>query len=256
MTEKELREKPVKWLKGFLGAPKKGTKHQKILDVFNNSGLYTKYKMTLNDPHCATTVSAAFIATNLTSIFPCISCSCGEMIEKAKKAGIWEERDDYVPKVGDVILYDWDDNGKGDDKGAPEHVGIAAEILNGKKFAVYEGNTVNYAAGTRTMEVNGRYIRGYILPNYKSLATKELPILEKKGYKLGDKTRGVFAFKELLLIAHKLGIVSNKVDENATFGKGTEKAVNKLLKNVGYRQNGIAGKKLTKYLAKLIKKKL
>lgn len=254
MTEKELREKPVKWIKKFLGAPKNGSKHQEILDTFNNSGLYPRHKMRLSDPHCATAVSASFIATKLTSIFPCISCSCGEMIEKAKAAGIWEERDNYVPKVGDLILYDWDDSGKGDNKGAPEHVGMVAEI-NEKKFVVYEGNTVHYAAGTRTMEVNGKYIRGFICPNYKKLAD-DPKILDKKGFKKGDKTRGVFALKELLLIAYKLGITKYKVDENATFGSGTEKAVNEILGKSKWNKTGIAGKKFIKHLSSLIKKKI
>lgn len=67
--------------------------------------------MTVNDAWCATSVSAAFIAVGLSNIFPCVECSCENMINLAISAGIWVENDAYVPDVGDVILYDWDDNG-------------------------------------------------------------------------------------------------------------------------------------------------
>ena len=36
------------------------------------------------------------------------------MIELYKKADRWQEADDYAPSKGDLLLYDWDDNGQGD----------------------------------------------------------------------------------------------------------------------------------------------
>ena len=91
--------------------------------------------MTVNDAWCATAVSAAFIACGLTSIFPCVECSCNNMITKAKNAGIWIENDAYIPKVGDVILYDWQDNGVGDNMGSADHVGIVYSV-SGNSFVV------------------------------------------------------------------------------------------------------------------------
>ena len=82
------------------------------------------------------------------------------------------------------------------------------------------------------------------------------PVLDKKGFEKGDKTYGVYALKEMILIAKKLGIITQGVDENNTFGDGTELAVNQILKHGGYAQNGIAGYGLIKYLSKLIKAKL
>lgn len=125
--------------------------------------------MTVNDAWCATAVSAAFIACGLTDIFPCVECSCNNMITKAKKAGIWVENDAYVPKVGDVILYDWQDNGVGDNVGSSDHVGIVYSI-SGNTFTVIEGNYSN-TVKVRTLTVNGRYIRGYITPKYSTKAT-------------------------------------------------------------------------------------
>ena len=40
-------------------------------------------------------------------------------IEKAQAMGIWQENDAYVPQIGDIIMYDWDDNGNGDNTGWP-----------------------------------------------------------------------------------------------------------------------------------------
>ena len=81
-------------------------------------------------------------------------------------------------------------------------------------------------------------------------------VLDNKGFEKGDETYGVFALKELILIAKKLGIITQGVDENNAFGDGTEAAVNQVLKRGGYAQNGIAGYGLIKYLADLIKKKI
>ena len=74
------------------------------------------------------------------------------------------------------------------------------------------------------------------------------------GYK--DKGTGVLALKELLLLARRLGITNQGMDENGTFGDGTLIAVNQVLKKAGYDQNGIAGDNFIKYLTKLIKEKL
>ena len=107
--------------------------------------------------------------------------------------------------------------------------------------------------GYRTVALNGKYIRGFITPNYKSLATPKPKILDKKGFKKGTKSYGVLALKQLLILANKKGIVSAKVRNNKKFGNGTKKAVNQLLEKWGYKQNGIAGEKFLKKLGNLIK---
>lgn len=253
MTEKQLREKPVKWLSKFLGCEEGSPAHREIIKVFNDSGLCPRYQMTIYDAWCATAVSAAFIATKLTKIFPCVECACSAMISKAKAAGIWCENDAHVPKVGDVIFYDWEDSGAGDNKGDPDHVGIVAGVVDGS-IRVVEGNMGRGTVGYRTIPLNGQFIRGFILPKYSTLAKKEKPTLDKKGYKKGDRTIGVLAFKCLLILAKDKGIIKQGVDFNGTFGNGTEKAVNKFLKKWGYKRNGIAGKNFIKKLETLLKK--
>jgi hypothetical protein len=255
MTEKELRQKVVNGIIVYLGAKQGSSGHKEILKIFNDSGLCKRYKMTVNDPWCATTASAAYIKAGLTKIFPCVECSCGRMIELAKKAGIWQEKDNYIPKPADLILYDWNDNGVGDDTGAPEHVGIVAAVqLDGKIIKVFEGNKDN-ACGYRTIAVNGKYIRGFITPDFAAIADKSVEkVLDKSGYKKGDKTLGVLTLKQLLLIARKKGIVSAVFDNNQTFGNGTEKAVNQVLKKLGYKQTSVAGENFIKRLGELVKK--
>lgn len=169
MTENELRKKLATWLDGYRSCAEGSAKHKEILAIFNNSKLCTRYTMTVSDPWCATAVSAAFIACGLTDIFPCVECSCNNMITKAKNAGIWVEDDAYVPKVGDVILYDWNDNGIGNNVGSSDHVGIVYSI-SGNNFTAIEGNYSN-TVKVRNLTVNQRYIRGYITPNYAKKAT-------------------------------------------------------------------------------------
>lgn len=125
-----------------------------------------KYLMYQRKVHawCATSVSAAFIASGLSNIFPCVECSCENMINLAISAGIWVENDAYVPDVGDVILYDWDDNGVGDCTGWSDHVGIVVSC-DGSTIRVIEGNKSN-TVGYRDIAVNGKCIRGFITPHY------------------------------------------------------------------------------------------
>lgn len=168
-TEMSDREKPVNYLKQYLGIKEGSAEHKAILAVFNDSGLCSRYKMTVNDAWCATAVSAAFIATGLTDIFPCVECGCDRMIALAKTAGIWIENDAYVPSMGDVILYDWQDSGSGDNTGGSDHVGIVVSVSN-NTIKVIEGNTSD-TVGYRSIAVNGKYIRGYITPKYSTSAS-------------------------------------------------------------------------------------
>ena len=169
MTEKELREKVVSTAISYLGCKESDGSHRKIVDGYNAvKPLPVGYKVSYTDPWCATYVSFIAIKVGLTDIIP-RECSCTRMIELYKKLGRWVENDAYVPQAGDTIFYDWDDNGVGDSKGDSEHVGIVVSV-NGTNMKVIEGN-INNAVGYRNFTVNGRYIRGYGIPDYASKAT-------------------------------------------------------------------------------------
>lgn len=91
---------------------------------------------------------------------------------KAHPASKWEEDESIVPEIGDVIFYDWQDSGAGDNKGAADHVGIVSAVSGGK-ITVVEGNYSN-SVKERTLSINGRYIRGYGRPAYATKATEEI----------------------------------------------------------------------------------
>ena len=176
MTEQELREKVVATAEKYLGCKESNGTHRQIIDIYNNcKPLPVGYKVTYTDPWCATAVSSFAILCGLTDIMP-RECSCTRMIELYKKLGRWVENDAYIPKIGDLIMYDWDDNGVGDSKGDAEHIGIVASI-NGSNMKIIEGN-INNAVGYREFKVNARYIRGYCIPDYASKATDKESVVE------------------------------------------------------------------------------
>lgn len=169
--EKQLRMKVANTIKGWHGAKMGSDIHKKIIDTYNSQiSLPRGFKMTYSAPWCAATVSSAFLANNLADIMP-TECSCNEMIILCQQQGIWVENDAYVPKVGDVIFYDLDDTGKGDNTGQADHVGLVTDVV-GKTIHVEEGNK-SKAVGERLLKINGRYIRGYAVPNYASKADSE-----------------------------------------------------------------------------------
>ena len=169
MTEAQLRQQVVDIMVSWLGCKESDGSHQKIIDTYNSHTPRARgYKVKYTDAWCATCVSAAFIKAGLTDIAP-VECSCHYMIQLYKAKGWWMEKDSYVPSPGDLIMYDWDDTGKGDCTGAPEHVGMVVSV-SGSSIKVIEGNKSD-AVGYRTLAVNGKNIRGYCLPNYVSKAT-------------------------------------------------------------------------------------
>ncbi len=169
MTEQELRNKVVQTARGYLGSKEADGTHKKIIDGYNaHKPLARGYLVKYTDAWCATFVSFIGIVCGLTDIMP-TECGCGAMIDLYKKKGRWQENDAHRPQPADIIMYDWDDNGVGDCTGYPEHVGIVKEV-NGNTITVIEGN-MNDAVGERTLQVNGRFIRGYCLPDYASKAS-------------------------------------------------------------------------------------
>jgi hypothetical protein len=238
MTELELRQKFVDTAISYLGCNEKDGSHRKIIDLYNaHKPLARGYKVKYNDAWCATFVSAMAIQCGLTAIIP-TECSCHQMITLHKKLGTWVESDAHVPKPGDLILYDWDDNGRGDNVGLPDHIGVVIRV-NGDDILVIEGNIVD-KVGYRKMAVNGKLIRGYCVPDFASLATKEvdtvtveLPVL-KKGAKR-DEVKSLQA----ILIGFGYSCGSSGVD--GSFGAATDKAVRAYQKAHGLAVDGSVG---------------
>lgn len=161
------RKTIVAQAQNWVGLKEKDGSFRIIIDTYNEvKPLPRGYKVQYDDEWCATFASALAIATNALDIIP-RECSCSKMIEQAKDMGCWQEKDDYVPSPGDFLLYDWEDKknyAKTDNKNRPNHIGIV-EKVSGKTITVIEGNKSRKVA-RRTMKVNGKYIRGYIVPKY------------------------------------------------------------------------------------------
>lgn len=160
------RQAMVAKMKSWIGKNEVDGSFREIIDIYNSHTPRARgYKLQYSDEWCAGTVSAAAIATGNTNAVP-LEVSCHYMIEGAKAKGIWVENDSYVPQGGDIILYDWQDSGIGDNTGNPDHVGVV-EYTSGGIIHVIEGNNGEKVA-RRELSVNGRYIRGFIVPKYSN----------------------------------------------------------------------------------------
>jgi hypothetical protein len=165
-------DKVVAQAKSWLGYKESNGTHKKIIDTYNShKPLARGYAVKYTDSWCATFVSAVAIKLGYTDIIP-TECSCPKMIERFKSLGRWNESDSRTPKPGDIIFYDWQDNGVGDNRGNSDHVGIV-EKVSGGKITVIEGNYSN-AVKRRTLAVNGKYIRGYGVPKYTNKTNEQI----------------------------------------------------------------------------------
>ena len=172
MTEAEIRSRVVSRLQGWVGARKGDTTHRYIIDTYNSHKPRPRgYKMSYTDDWCAATPSAVAILEDLTDIMP-VECSCGEMMRAYQAMGRWVENDAYIPKPADLIFYTWGDDGVGDSTKAPNHVGTVEKVV-GSTIIVIEGNKgTSSVCARREISINGRYIRGYAIPDYASKADR------------------------------------------------------------------------------------
>lgn len=234
------RAKIVAQAQAWVGLNEADGSHKKIIDIYNShKPLARGYKLKYTDSWCSGTISALAIACDATDIIP-TEVGCEKHIALFKKQGIWVEDDSFTPLPGDIMFYDWDDNGKGDNTGHSDHVGIV-EKISGDTITVIEGNYSN-SVKRRTLKVNGKYIRGYGVPKYdaettnsKEVCTVEIKVL-KKGAK-GDEVKAM----QILLIGYGYSCGSKGAD--GSFGGDTDKALRAYQKAKGLTIDGSCGAK-------------
>lgn len=161
------RNAVVRLAQSWIGKNEKDGSYKTIIDIYNSyAGPFPRgIKMDYSWAWCACTWSALAIALGYTDIMP-LEISCGYLIDAAKKMGIWVENDGYIPSPGDAVLYDWGDSGVGDNVGWPDHVGVVDYVNpDAGYFTVVEGNCDDMVK-KRTVDINGRFIRGFIAPRY------------------------------------------------------------------------------------------
>lgn len=169
MTEDAIRQRVVDTALAYLGVNEGTAEHKEIVNRYNSQSKPPRgYLLKNTDPWCAAFASVVGIVLGISHII-LPECSCGKMIELYKAAGRWEERDDYVPEPGDLVMYDWDAQ-RGECLGAPNHVGMVVSV-KGKTITVIEGNYDN-AVKRREICVEYIKVRGYCLPDYAGLVQR------------------------------------------------------------------------------------
>lgn len=259
MTEKQLRQLVVSTFEKYIGCKESDGSHKKIIDMYNSQKpLPVGYKVSYYDAWCAAAVSAVAVELGLTDIiFP--ECGCGRMRDLYITKGGWVENDAYVPQAADLIMYDWDDDGVGDNKGGIEHVGMVTKV-SGNTIYVLEGNK-NDSVDDRTIKVDGRYIRGFCCPDYaKKAASYKAPSSATSS--TSTTSTSVYTIEKFVRDVQSAtgakvdGIpgsetISKTVTLSATVNRkhAAVKAVQKRLDALGYKEvgkaDGIAGPKFT-----------
>lgn len=239
--------KVLEQARAWIGCKESDGSHKKIIDVYNShKPLARGYKMKYTDSWCATFVSAVAIKLGYTDIIP-TECGCQKMIDLFKKLGSWIENENRVPAPGEIIFYDWQDSGNGDNQGWSDHVGIV-EAVNGNTITVIEGN-YNNAVGRRQIAVNGKTIRGYGVPKYDAEPVKQ-PVekpttkaiaIGMAELKKGSKGKQVEVLQRILS-THGYNLGSNNPFDGS-FGPKTDTAVRAYQKAHGLTVDGIVGAK-------------
>lgn len=149
--------------RSFIGIKQGSDSHRMIIKEYNR---VMGSNWNVSTPWCVIFWSYCHIINGDTKANMPLSASCSDIIHQAQALGYWVENDAFVPSPGDGILYDWEDNGIGDDTTGHWHIGIVADVCDGY-FNVIEGNHGDDGdCNTRKVKVNQRYIRGFIHPEY------------------------------------------------------------------------------------------
>lgn len=207
----------VNQARAWLGKNEVDGSFKEIIDVYNShKPLARGYAVKYTDEWCSTFASAVSIKCGATSIFP-TECGCEKHIELFKALDSWIEDESITPKAGDVIFYDWDDNGIGDNKGYADHVGIIESVLNGV-ITLIEGNNSS-AVRRRTIAVNGRFIRGYGRPKYTGESSKPTQNIDTiaKEVIVGKWGNGIDRYNDLTNAGYNYEEVQSHV--NAIFNR-------------------------------------
>lgn len=150
--------------------------HEAIINLYNQYRFHgCGYYMKHTGEWCAAFVSACAIRCKATDIIP-VECHCNHMISLFKKIGVWIEDESVIPEPGDIVFYDWQDDGNGDNKESSDHVGIVESVdIDNKEFVVIEGN-YDRSVKRRNLKFNQKYLRGFARPEYGKQSNMKLLI--------------------------------------------------------------------------------
>ena len=206
----------------FLGCSEKNGSHKEIIDLYNcQKPLPRGYKVKYTDPWCAAFVSAVGVFLGISHIL-LPECGVGDMARLYKAKNRFRAKD-YTPKMGDLIVYDWDGDGKGD------HIGIVERCYGGKITAI-EGNYKD-AVGRREISTAGKSILGYCTPDYEAISGK-IDSVQKVQHYLNFTYGANLAVDGIAGKKTKKALLAGlqaewKIDPDGIFGPITERAANR-----------------------------
>lgn len=155
----------LKIMRSWLGLSRTGHTHKVIIDTYNSYLPHPRgYAVSYDDDYCDATVSAAFVKAKAVDIIGGIECGVEEHVRKFILEGIWIEDGTITPKVGDIVCYNWDQDGQ-PNNGFSDHIGIVEQV-NGRSFITIEGNMAGGIVGRRTVNIGDGFIRGFARPKY------------------------------------------------------------------------------------------
>lgn len=182
-------QKLVNQAKSWIGIHEDTGGHKQIIDIYNaNAAKGCGFKMKYTGEWCAAFVTACAVKCGATDIIP-VECHCNHMINAFKKKKAWIENENIVPQVGDIVFYDWQNKGTGNNVNPSDHVGIVESVnKDAKTFVVIEGN-YRKSVKRRHLKFNAKCLRGFARPKYKKVKTssKLCSSLTKKVNKLVKK---------------------------------------------------------------------
>lgn len=201
--------------RGWLGYSEANGKHKEIVDVYNShKPLARGYKAKYTSAWCDIFVSACAIKAGAVDLIG-TEVGCEKHIAIFKKKGIWIEDGRVTPKVGDIILFNWDDSTQGND-GSADHIGLVEQV-NGKTIVCIEGNIDNKVA-RRTINVGWGYIRGYARPKYAAEKTETVTIKKTVAQLANEVIQGAWGVGA----ARKTALTKAGYDYNAVQAKVNE----------------------------------
>lgn len=188
----------------YLGVREGSAHFTAIINDYNKvSPLPRGYRVKPTDDWCdifVTVISDRVGASDL------IGRECGVQrhVDIFKDKGIWRGR--IFPKAGDIVIFDWDNNGWSD------HIGFV-ESISDNKITTIEGNT-RESVGRNTFHWSDSRIVGYARPHYASPAQVHKSIDHIAQEVIAGKWgNGVHRISKLLVAGYNHFKIQERVNE-------------------------------------------
>lgn len=215
-----ILDKYINQLQSWLGYNEADGTDDIIIKTYNSQRPSGSYKMSMDDPWCHATISAAAYKVGISGTIIPNTCYCPDGIDWFKSKGQWVGRNSskYNPIRGDIIYYDWGGDGESD------HVG-ATVSKDGNTLQVLEGNKSDKCC-YRYIDQYDSCIMGYGRPDYdgnggNTGSTKE----DRNWLQEGDSGNDVLEMQK------KLKAIGYSIDVDGEWGPATTKVVKQFQKD-------------------------